>query len=523
MVARSASDLYINVGAPPTIKVEGSHHRMGSENLSAERVQALIDGVLSERQRRDFERDMEMDLGMEFPKVGRFRLNVYRQKGLPAMVVRYIKDTIPSISELGLPEVLHDLAMQEHGLLLVVGATGSGKSTTLAALIDHRNQNRTGHILTVEDPIEFTHRHKRSLVSQREVGIDTRSYADALKYGLREAPDVIMIGEIRDADTAMQALRYAETGHLCISTMHATNANQALDRFMNFFPAAAQRRVQQDLAHHLVAILSQRLAVGVDDKRVAVVEIMMRTPHIAELIDKGETDKIKEAMGGGANGECQTFDDALYKLIAERRISKAEGLRLADSRINLNLRLRLDGKRQPDNAGTRTRHWFSKTADFSRYKKVNVRARKTSLERRPEMEKMLTAAIKQAAVDRGYHIDEKAPDIVLHYAFGLRQDGLRQDHLPQNHSPQNHSPQNHSPQNKGLDIDGGQAEPVPGADSALAKGGLAIQAKEVRSGEVVWTLIAPRPLGEQLKGQQELNTEISNLLGSLPVAGKAKL
>ena len=496
MVARAASDLYLNVDAPPVLKVQGQHHRLGTEALHAERLAALIHSVLSEQQRRDFERDLEMDLGIEFPKVGRFRLNIYRQKGQPAMVVRYIKDSIPSVSELGLPDVLHDLVMEERGLVLVVGATGTGKSTTLAAMIDYRNQHRSGHILTVEDPIEFTHHHQQSLISQREVGIDTHSYADALKFALREAPDVIMIGEIRDAETAVQALRYAETGHLCLSTMHANNANQALGRLLNFFPVAAQRRVQQDLCHHLLAIISQRLARGLDDKPVAVVEIMMNTPHIAELIDRGETDKIKDAMSAGGNNECQTFDDALYKLIVDERISREEGLRLADSRINLNLRFRLDGHAKPDNYLGRAKHWFSRTADFTRYQKVHVQAKKASLQRRPEMEKMLTEAIKQAAVDRGYQIDERQPDIVFHYAFGLRHDnGLAVEETEEDHSASAEAP---------------------------AEGGLAIQAKEARSGDVVWTLVASRPLGQQLRGQQEINIEMSNLLGSLPVAGRAK-
>jgi twitching motility protein PilU len=257
------------------------------------------------------------------------------------MVVRYIRPEVKSVEELNLPPILNDLVMLPRGLVLMVGSTGSGKSTTLAAMIDHRNQNQTGHILTIEDPIEYMYKHKKSIVDQREIGVDTISYENALKNAMREAPDVILIGEIRDMDTMRAAIAYADTGHLCLSTLHANNANQALDRIINFFPDTAHKQLHKDLALNLKAVISQRLVIGVDNKRIPAVEIMLSSPYLSELIEKGEVDQLKDAMERESADGMQTFDDALYDLYQRKLISEEVALQNADSRNNMGLKIRL--------------------------------------------------------------------------------------------------------------------------------------------------------------------------------------
>ena len=276
--------------------------------------------------------------------LGRFRVNVFRQRGDVAMVIRFIKAEIPSIEELYLPQLLKKPIMERRGLILVVGSTGSGKSTTLASMIDYRNEHTTGHILSIEDPIEFLHSHKKSVVNQREIGLDSMSYENALKNALREAPDVILIGEIRDAATMQHAIAYAETGHLCLSTLHANNANQALDRIVNFFPDSAHKQILNDLSN-LKAVVSQRLVPTIDNKRRAAVEMLIQTSYTAEPIQKGKIHDLKEAMEQGTQRGMQTFDQSLYELYEEGAISLEEALSHADSRNNLALRIRL-------NAGT---------------------------------------------------------------------------------------------------------------------------------------------------------------------------
>ncbi|WP_390591427.1 PilT/PilU family type 4a pilus ATPase [Simiduia litorea] len=492
MVARDASDLYINADAPPTIKVHGSFHTVSGPALDPTQTQELIASVLTDAQVKQLHQDKGLDFGLSFDNIGRFRINVYFQRGTLAMVVRYIKDAIPSIKDLGLPDILHDLAMEERGLFFVVGATGTGKSTTLAAMIDYRNAHRRGHILTIEDPIEFTHHYKQSVVSQREIGTDTHSYADALRFGLREAPDVIMIGEIRDTETARQALRYAETGHLCLSTMHANNANQALDRFLNFFPVSEQFRIRQDLAQHLLGIISQRVAIDPEGGRVTPVEMMMNTPFIAGLIEKGETEKIKDAMGSGDSTNCQTFDDSLYQLINADKITKAEGMRIADSRINLALRFKMGDNKNDNHYLTPQKHWLSKSANFNHYKRVAILANQASLERRPDMEAVLTEAIKQGVKERGYNLVTSKPDLLIKYAFGLHHE-------------------------KALRLPAHERE-TEEAESSHLEGGLIIQGYDGKSGEIIWHLVAKRAMGKQLHSQQEINIEIANLIASLPLA-----
>ena len=341
MAQKDASDLFFSPGAPVNIKIEGVTTAIDTEPLGPGAVQKLAEGLLSEAQRQVFANTHELNLSISLSGIGRFRINLYRQRGDTAMVVRYIKTTIPTIEALGLPAILKELVMEPRGLILLVGATGSGKSTTLAAMIEHRNVNRTGHILTIEDPVEFMHSHKKSIVDQREIGLDTLSYSNALKNAMREAPDVILIGEIRDRETMQHAIAYAETGHLCLSTLHANNANQTLDRIINFFPDSAHRQLRLDLSLNMRAIVSQRLIPGVSGKRVAAVEIMLNSPYIADLIEKGEVTAIKDAMEKSADDGMQTFDQALFILANNGVISHEYALANADSRNNLALKFRL--------------------------------------------------------------------------------------------------------------------------------------------------------------------------------------
>jgi len=341
MTERKASDLFFSVGAPVNIKIEGTTEPLNEPALSSGAVKDLAYSVLSEDQVSTFERELEMNLSLLHPDIGRFRVNLYRQRGEVAMVIRYIKEQIPTIAELNLPPLLNDLVMEPRGLVLIVGSTGSGKSTTLAAMIERRNEQATGHILTIEEPIEFLHHHRKSIVDQREVGLDTLSYANALKNAMREAPDVLLIGEVRDPETMQQAIAYAQTGHLCLSTLHANNAYHALQRITNFFPDEARRHIQADLSLHLKAIVAQRLVMGADGMRVPAVEVMLTSPYMAELIERGEIDKVKDVIEQSADRGMQTFDQALFRLYTEGRISQDEALRNAESHNNLAVRIRL--------------------------------------------------------------------------------------------------------------------------------------------------------------------------------------
>lgn len=343
MLANNASDLFLSVGAPVCLKIEGEVVPVSDGRLSSSQVNALVFSVLDDEQIVTFETCSELNAALRVEGIGRFRLNVFRQMGEIALVARHIKHELPSIDELGLPSLLHELIMEPRGLILLVGGTCTGKSTTLAAMIDYRNTHKTGHILTIEDPVEFVHEHKKSLVNQREIGLDTESYAVALKNAMREAPDVIVIGEIRDSETMKSAISYAETGHLCLSTLHANNANQAIDRIVNFFPEEAHRQLLQDLSLNLRAVISQRLPRDKKGKRVAAVEVMINTPYISDLIAKGDVGRIREAMIQAHESGCQTFDDELFQLVKSKRLSKDEALQNADSRNNLSLRFRLAG------------------------------------------------------------------------------------------------------------------------------------------------------------------------------------
>ena len=340
VVEKNASDLFLTADSPVKIKLEGKAVSVGKTELTSELTQAAADGIMNDRQKAEFEETNECDFAISMPDgSARFRVNVFRQRGQAAMVLRLIPSKIPTLAELKLPEILGDMVLQKRGLLLMVGATGSGKSTTLAAMLNHRNSEQAGHILTIEDPIEFYHPHIKSIINQREVGVDTVSYARALKASLREAPDVILIGEIRDRITMEAALELANTGHLAVSTLHANNANQAMERVINMFPIDSHKQLFMDLSLNLGGVVSQRLVPDISGKRCAAIEILINTPHIAELILKGEIDGIKEAMASSAVAGMQTFDDALFNLYKEGRVSLDEALNNADSRTNLEAKI----------------------------------------------------------------------------------------------------------------------------------------------------------------------------------------
>lgn len=342
LVDNDGSDLYLTVDAPPSAKFQGKLQPLEDKIMTKEYLKGIADSLMDEDQRAFFEQRPEMNLAISEEGIGRFRVNIFQQRNCVAMVIRNIKVEIPHIDDLGLPDVLKKVIMEKNGLVLFVGGTGSGKSTSLAALIDHRNRTSTGHIITIEDPIEYVHPHKGCLVNQREVGVDTDSYEDALKNTLRQAPDVILIGEIRSEDTMEHALAFAETGHLCLSTLHANNANQALDRIINFFPEERRHQLLLDLSLNLKAFISQRLVPTVDGKRVAAIEILLGTPIIKDLVKKGDIASIKEVMEKSRELGMQTFDGHLYRLYKEGRISLEEALRNADSPNNLQVKINLD-------------------------------------------------------------------------------------------------------------------------------------------------------------------------------------
>ncbi len=343
MVQKNASDLFVSTGSRVQLKIDGRMVPVGNAPQNPAQAQGLIYSLLDEKEIAELESEWELNKGLSITGLGRFRVNVFRQRSQVAMVVRFIKQSIPSIDDLNLPPILRELVLSPRGLVLVVGSTGSGKSTTLAAMLDYRNQLKSGHILTIEDPIEYLFRNEKSLINQREVGLDTKSFGNALKNAMREAPDVIMIGEIRDLETMQAAIVYAETGHLCISTLHANNANQALDRIKNFFPDIAHKQLYMDLSLNLQAVVSQRLLLDKDGGRIPAVEVMLLSSYVSELILNGDTHGLKEAMEQGDTRGMQTFDQCLYNLYKQGRITLDMALDNADSRNDLALRVRLGG------------------------------------------------------------------------------------------------------------------------------------------------------------------------------------
>jgi twitching motility protein PilU len=339
-VEKDASDVYFSVGSPVRVKLEGKVMVVGKTVLTPEMTEAAAQSIMDKIQWATFQKSLEIDFAIAVTDPpARFRVNVFRQQGMVSMVLRNVKSKILSIDELHLPPILKELIMPRLGLLLMCGATNSGKSTTLAAMIDYRNSHAAGHILTIEDPIEFVHPHKKSLVNQRELTVDTHSYAKALKSSLRESPDVILIGEIRDQETMEAALGLSNTGHLAISTLHANNAHQAMQRVINIFPQVQHKQLFMDLAMNLVAVIAQRLCIGLDNKRVAAVEVMIKNPHIADLILNGRIDELREAMENSGTNGMQTFDMALHELYRQGRVTLEEALNSADSRTNLEAKI----------------------------------------------------------------------------------------------------------------------------------------------------------------------------------------
>ncbi len=340
MLDKGGSDLFFSTGASIHIEIEGDTLPINAQIMVPGMIKEIAYSLMSPEQIKEFEATLECNFAISKKDVGRFRVNVFRQRGEVGMVVRHIKTDIPSIDTLGLPAILKDLVSRKRGLILVVGATGSGKTTTLASMIDYRNETSNGHILTLEDPIEFIHPHKKSVVDQREVGIDTLSFENGLKNAMRQAPDVILIGEVRDMEGMKNALAYAETGHLCLATLHANNANQALERVISFFPEDARTGLLLGMSMNLVAIVSQRLIPGKLSKRVAASEVMINSPYIAELIQKHKLSDIKEIMADSNDLGMNTFDQSLFKLFANGKIDEENALANADSRNDLSLKIR---------------------------------------------------------------------------------------------------------------------------------------------------------------------------------------
>jgi twitching motility protein PilU len=349
MIAKDASDLFITAGFPPAFKMDGKMTPVSNQSLTPQHTQELARALMNDKQAQEFEASNECNFAISPPGIGRFRVNAFVQQARVGLVLRTITTTIPKIEELGLPPVLKDVVMTKRGLVIVVGATGSGKSTTLAAMLGYRNENSYGHIITIEDPIEYVHEHKNCLVTQREVGVDTESWEAALKNTLRQAPDVILIGEIRDRETMDHAIAFAETGHLCMGTLHANSSNQALDRIINFFPEERRAQLLMDLSLNLKGMISQRLIPKKDRKgRAAAIEILLNTPLISDLIFKGEVHEIKEIMAKSRELGMQTFDQALFDLYEAGRISYEDAMRNADSMNELRLQIKLHGKEAQD-------------------------------------------------------------------------------------------------------------------------------------------------------------------------------
>jgi len=339
MVEKGGVDLFFSTGTPIHIGIEGEILPINSQVMLPSMIKEIAYSIMNPQEVALFERDLESNFALQLNEIGRFRVNVFMQRGEVAMVIRHIKTDIPSFKALGLPDTLKELVLHKRGLILVVGATGSGKSTTLAAMINHRNENMNGHILTLEDPIEFLHQHKKSIINQREIGIDTLSFENGLKQAMRQSANVILIGEIRDAESMKNAIAYSETGHLCLATLHANNANQALERILSFFPEEAWNAMLMGLSMHLVAVFSQRLIAGKTQKRVIATELLLNTPYVSELIQQHKFNAIKEVMFESIELGMHTFDQSLFRLFSNEKISEEEALNNADSRNDLNLKI----------------------------------------------------------------------------------------------------------------------------------------------------------------------------------------
>ena len=490
-----ASDLYIASGAQPMVRVEGKMFPISDEVLDRARARKMIYAILDEDQIQEFEKTLELNIALHLPKTGRFRINVFKQRSGISLVSRHIKTDIPTIDELGLPEQLKEFITEPRGLILLVGGTGTGKSTTLASMIDYRARRQSDHILTVEDPIEFIHENHKSLINQREVGLDTHSYEAALKNAMREAPDVIMVGEIRDATTMKQALMYAETGHLCLSTLHANSANQALDRIINFFPFDVRNQILADISLYLRVIVAQRLCEGVDGKRVATAEIMINTPHISDLILRGRLHDIKEAMSKSRHLVHQTFDDDLYRLCLDGKITQKEALRNADSRTNLALMFRQNKEKFVTDATEKGMEIsYNKEAPFDEYTRFRIQPLKVNDEQRADQVKLFSKAILATLKDKGMKFQNSKADIVVQYMYELN------------------------------DIDGPQLEAskikrrtlsdrmaVPKKDATLT-----INIRDIEADTDIWRLTLTRRLTDKLQTQADYNDYIALIFKKFP-------
>jgi len=356
LVDKDGSDLFITAGFPPAIKIDGEIHRAAEQDLTKDQSAQIVRAIMNDKQAREFDATKECNFAIAPQGIGRFRVSAFIQQGAVGAVLRQIVTNIPTVEELELPDGLKDVAMTKRGLVIIVGATGSGKSTTLAAMVGHRNANSRGHIVTIEDPVEYVHPHNKCVVTQREVGVDTESWFAALKNTLRQAPDVIMIGEIRDRDTMEFGIQFAETGHLCLATLHANSANQAIDRIINFFPEEKRDQLLMDMSLNVQAMISQRLLPREGGNgRVAAMEIMLKSPLISDLIFKGKVAEIKEVMAKSNRLGMKTFDQDLFDLYEAGKISYEEAMRNADSKNELRLRIKLEGKRDVDDAEERAK------------------------------------------------------------------------------------------------------------------------------------------------------------------------
>ncbi len=497
LIELEGSDLYISSEALPMVRVEGKILPLSDEIIDKEHAREMIYADLQPAQIDEFEKTLELNIALHIPHTGRFRINVFHQRSGISLVARHIKTDIPSLDELGLPEQLKEFITEPRGLILLVGGTGTGKSTTLASMIDYRARQQADHILTVEDPIEFIHEHHKSLINQREVGLDTHSYAAALKNAMREAPDVIMVGEIRDAATMKHALMYAETGHLCLSTLHANSANQALDRIINFFSFDVRNQILADISLYLRVIVAQRLCDGVDGKRVATAEIMINTPHISDLIQKGKLHDIKAAMSKSRHLVHQTFDDDLYRLCLDGKITQKEALRNADSRTNLALMFRQNRQKfVTDETEAGMGISYNREAPFDEYMRFRIQPLKVDDELRADQIKLLSKAILSAMKSKGLRFDNENADIVVQYVYELK------------------------------DIDGPQLESTKARRRTLSDkmvipkkdATITINIRDVDADTDVWRLTLTRRLPSKIQTQSDYNEDLATVLKKFPPA-----
>ncbi len=485
MIEQDATDLFVSAGAPPYMQIEGDFRAMAKDKLTSIQARALAYSILTPDQIQEYELTNELNVSYRIENAGRFRINVFRQMGEVALVARHIRAKIPTLDELNMPEEFKKLAMLDRGLILVVGATGTGKSTTLAAMIDYRNTNKPGHILTVEEPVEFVHEHKKSLVNQREVGVDTESYEIALKNAMREAPNVIMIGEIRETDTMKKAIAYAETGHLCLSTLHASSASDAIDRIVNFFPSEAHKQLCTDLSSHLRAIVSQRLPVGVGGKRVAALEIMINTPYIAGLIHEGEFSKLKEALEKEKGEGCKSFDSSLFDLVQQGKIAKEVALNNADSRNNLALRFRLEGTEAVVDEKVLKDVAFSRAANYDDYETYRMQAIALKGEKPLRMQNV-EDAIQNAMIAKGLSVTDEDPDMEIRYYT-----------------------------TKPADPSEGQG--ISELDREMQKhGSLCIMMVDIKTQKTVWRVKAPKYGISTTTPQNEVNQKLEKVMEDFP-------